>query len=83
MYGPVPILSFKYMSRAMRQAGYEATTVVHDLYAIHARDDFDVVTDRGDVSWPDPPLSARALRRLGPSPLHRRSFAPCSQLTLF
>jgi ribonuclease HII len=25
----------------------------------------------------------RALRRLGPSPLHRRSFAPCSQLALF
>jgi ribonuclease HII len=24
----------------------------------------------------------RALRRLGPSPLHRRSFAPCSQLSL-
>jgi ribonuclease HII len=25
----------------------------------------------------------RALRRLGPSPMHRRSFAPCSQLALF
>ena len=25
----------------------------------------------------------RALRRLGPSPMHRRSFTPCSQLVLF
>jgi glycosyltransferase involved in cell wall biosynthesis len=65
VYGPVPILSFKYMSRAMRQAGYEATTVVHDLYGIHAKDDFDVVTDRNDFAWPDPPLAARVLRRLG------------------
>jgi ribonuclease HII len=24
-----------------------------------------------------------ALRRLGPSPVHRRSFAPCSQLVLW
>lgn len=40
-YGPVPIIAIKYMSRAMRAAGYETTTFVDDLYAINDRADFD------------------------------------------
>ena len=40
-YGPVPIIAIKYMSQAMRGAGYETTTFVDDLYAINERSDFD------------------------------------------
>lgn len=41
VYGPIPILSIKYMSEAMRQAGYETLTLVHDVYAINTVSDFD------------------------------------------
>ncbi|MEZ0239565.1 MAG: glycosyltransferase family 4 protein, partial [Chloroflexota bacterium] len=41
LFGPTPILSFTYLSRAMRAAGYEALTLVDDRYHIHAKDDFD------------------------------------------
>ncbi|MGH2358604.1 MAG: hypothetical protein ACRDGJ_11465 [Candidatus Limnocylindria bacterium] len=40
-YGPVPIIAIKYMSQAMRRAGYETLTMVDDLYAINTREDFD------------------------------------------
>ena len=56
VYGPLPIFSFKYMSRAMRTAGYEATTVVHELYGIHGPDDFDVVAGGPLPGWEPGPL---------------------------
>jgi glycosyltransferase involved in cell wall biosynthesis len=65
IYGPVPILSFKYMSRAMREVGYEATTVVDELYVIHKQDDFDVVADRRTFPSPGPGLLGRLARWLG------------------
>lgn len=66
VYGPVPILSFKYMSRAMRSVGYEATTVVHELYRIHASDDFDLLASELNGRIVGPPGLARILRWLGP-----------------
>lgn len=41
IYGPLPITSIKYMSFAMRQAGYDTFTLVDERYVIHAPDDFD------------------------------------------
>ena len=45
VYGPVPIIGIKYMSLAMRRAGYETRTLVQELYAIHRATDFDRFTD--------------------------------------
>jgi len=45
VYGPIPIVSIKYMSEAMRQAGYETLTLVHEIYAIHGPGDFDRLVD--------------------------------------
>jgi glycosyltransferase involved in cell wall biosynthesis len=61
LFGPTPILSFTYLSRAMRAAGYEAITLVDDRYHIHAQDDFDIDRDRffgrrapaGPLRWLD------------------------------
>lgn len=41
LFGPVPIISIKYMSLAMRAAGYETLTLVDERYVIHGPDDFD------------------------------------------
>jgi glycosyltransferase involved in cell wall biosynthesis len=41
VWGPVPIISIKYWSRAMRARGYESVTCVEDVYSIYSRDDFD------------------------------------------
>jgi glycosyltransferase involved in cell wall biosynthesis len=65
IYGPVPILSFKYMSRAMRSVGYEATTVADELYVIHKREDFDVIADRRALPSPGPGLLGKLARWLG------------------
>ena len=45
IWGPVPIVSLKYWSRAMRAAGYESLTCVTGAYAINERADFDVHRD--------------------------------------
>jgi glycosyltransferase involved in cell wall biosynthesis len=47
VWGPVPIISIKYWSEALRRRGFESTTIVYDVYAINRRDDFDRVLDRG------------------------------------
>jgi hypothetical protein len=49
VWGPVPIISIKYWSEAMRRRGFESTTIVYDVYAINRRDDFDRVLDRGPL----------------------------------
>jgi glycosyltransferase involved in cell wall biosynthesis len=41
VYGPVPIISIKYMREAMERRGYEAKTVVYDIYSINERTDYD------------------------------------------
>lgn len=41
VYGPIPIISIKYLRHAMRQKGYEAKTFVYEVYSIHKREDYD------------------------------------------
>jgi glycosyltransferase involved in cell wall biosynthesis len=41
VYGPIPIISIKYISQAMRQKGYKARTFVYTVYSIHKREDYD------------------------------------------
>ena len=41
VWGPDPIISIKYWSQALRARGYESTTCVYNVYAIHTREDFD------------------------------------------
>jgi glycosyltransferase involved in cell wall biosynthesis len=59
VYGPVPVISIKFMSEAMAQRGYETRTIVYDVYAIHGREDFDEVLSRPGASFP-----VRAVRAL-------------------
>jgi hypothetical protein len=49
VWGPVPIVSIKYWSKALRLRGFESTTIVYSVYSINARDDFDAVLDRGPL----------------------------------
>lgn len=41
IWGPIPILSNKYWSEAMRQVGYQSLTYMNGLYVINQRADFD------------------------------------------
>ena len=41
VYGPIPIISIKYLSQAMRQKGYEARTFVYEVFSIHKPEDYD------------------------------------------
>jgi glycosyltransferase involved in cell wall biosynthesis len=41
VYGPVPIISIKYMRHAMEKRGFEARTFVYEVYAIHSLEDYD------------------------------------------
>ena len=46
IWGPLPVISLKYWSEAMRRAGYTSRTCVAGTYAINAREDFDVYRDQ-------------------------------------
>jgi Glycosyl transferases group 1 len=46
IWGPVPVISLKYWSEAMRRAGYTSLTCVNGTYAINEREDFDVYRDQ-------------------------------------
>lgn len=69
IWGPVPIISIKYWSAAMRQRGYESRTCVSVVYPINERADFDVHRDEfvrlgpGSVSLTDYAMFAWVLRR--------------------
>ena len=41
VYGPIPIISIKYMRDAMERLGYEAKTLVYTIYHINTRADYD------------------------------------------
>ena len=43
VWGTDPLLNYKYWSRAMKQAGYESTSIVTDIFAISSTTDFDVI----------------------------------------
>src|SRR5262249_35924933 len=45
IWGPVPIVSLRYWSDAMRHAGYQSMTCVTGTYSINERKDFDVYRD--------------------------------------
>jgi glycosyltransferase involved in cell wall biosynthesis len=68
IWGPVPIISIKYWSQAMRERGYDSVTCVDEVYSIHSRNDFD--RHRGDFGprgvwfepWRDFLVFAWALR---------------------
>jgi hypothetical protein len=46
IWGPVPVISLKYWSEAMRRAGYTSLTCVAGRYPINAPEDFDVHRDQ-------------------------------------
>ena len=69
VYGPIPVISIKFMKEAMAARGFEARTSVYDVYAIHERSDFDDVLAKPASSYP-----ARAVRSLlGPYVVFLRS----------
>jgi glycosyltransferase involved in cell wall biosynthesis len=45
IWGPVPIISIKFWSQALRALGYQTHTCVFEHYPIHERADFDVYFD--------------------------------------
>lgn len=51
VWGPVPIISNKYWSLAMREAGWDSVTLMEDLYAINDRSDFDLYFDELVPRW--------------------------------
>lgn len=59
VWGPVPILSNKYWSSAMREAGWPSVTLMEDVYAINDRADFDYLMPDLVPGWVRP----RGLRR--------------------
>jgi glycosyltransferase involved in cell wall biosynthesis len=63
-WGTVPIINMKYHSLAMRRLGYESTTVVSDIYAIHSRDDYDVLASELVERLPILRRMPRLVRRL-------------------
>lgn len=42
VWGPVPMINYKYWSKAMKNSGHDSVTLVHDVYGIHERSDFDI-----------------------------------------
>ena len=52
VWGPEPILSYAHWSRALRKAGYSSETVMHSVYPINRREDFDVLyEDLAPAGW--------------------------------
>lgn len=52
VWGPEPILSYAHWSRALRKAGYASQTIMHGVYSINRRDDFDVLyEDLAPPQW--------------------------------
>jgi glycosyltransferase involved in cell wall biosynthesis len=51
VWGPVPILSNRYWSLAMRDAGWESITLMETFYGINARSDFDLYIEDLVPGW--------------------------------
>jgi glycosyltransferase involved in cell wall biosynthesis len=64
VWGPVPIISNRYWSLAMRAAGRTSVTLMEDVYAINDRSDFDHYFDDLVPRW----LPSAGLRRVLASP---------------
>jgi hypothetical protein len=52
IWGPVPLISLKYWSEAMRHVGYTSLTCVTSTYPINEREDFDVHLDQFEGPGP-------------------------------
>lgn len=63
VWGPVPILSNRYWSLAMREAGWNSVTLMEGVFAINARSDFDHYFDELLPGWL---RRSRLGRRLAP-----------------
>jgi glycosyltransferase involved in cell wall biosynthesis len=63
-WGTIPMINMKYHSLAMRRLGYESTTVVDNVYAIHSRGDYDVSTVELVEQFPFLKRLPRGLRRI-------------------
>lgn len=42
VWGPIPMINYKYWSNALKEAGYESTTLVTHVYPAFAKEDFDL-----------------------------------------
>jgi hypothetical protein len=51
VWGVAPILSNRYWSLAMREAGWDSVTLMHGVYAINARSDFDLYFEDLVPGW--------------------------------
>jgi len=51
VWGPIPILSNRYWSLAMREVGWDSVTLMEDVYVINARSDFDHYAEELVPSW--------------------------------
>jgi glycosyltransferase involved in cell wall biosynthesis len=45
VWGPIPIISNKYWSSAMKELGYNSVTLMNSFYSINNKDDFDIYFD--------------------------------------
>lgn len=61
VWGSMPLISNKYWSEAMRQAGHDSVTIMQDHFAINARADFDRYFEDFAPAW----LPRTARRGLG------------------
>jgi hypothetical protein len=67
LWGPEPLIFIKYWSEAMRERGYDSRTLVHSVFAINTRQDFDLHREDFLRGWPlaqlirDPVVFAWAL----------------------
>lgn len=44
-WGPTPLINYSYLSRSLRNAGFESKTLVTHFYSVYKREDFDIYTD--------------------------------------
>lgn len=42
LWGPIPMINYKYWSNAMKNAGYDSVTLVNGVYDIYDKSDFDL-----------------------------------------
>ena len=60
-WGPVPLISNRYWSDAMRQAGWTSRTLMHGYYKINSKADFDLYFDELVPKWLGPGILRAAL----------------------
>src|SRR5437764_3617661 len=51
IWGPLPIMTNKYWSRAMAQAGWKSKTLMRGIYSINRKDDYDLYFDDLVPRW--------------------------------